>query len=149
MLIAPVLVLTSFCLLMVTNVSLPFYMQIWTNRVFSRFRVFTGVAGDGMTKKNQFGLGEVNFDALSFFLVTLPCAYFFFSTLNKVLSGPVLDMELKLKAIGNAFGMTGTLALSFFLIPVTRHSVLLVAIGWSPLQVCTLLLPWSFEAFIR
>ena len=110
MLIAPVLVLTSLCLLLVTNAPLVSSsgLSAWTNRIFSRLRGFPGLAGDGISKSNQFALGEVNFEALSFLLVSFPCLWFFFSTLNKVLPGPPQDTEAKLKAIGNAFGFSGT-----------------------------------------
>ncbi|CAB9506527.1 Ferric reduction oxidase [Seminavis robusta] len=134
MLIAPLLIVTSICNLIVTTADQPSHMQRSINAIFVRLRGFSGMAGDGLNKRNQFALGEVNFDWMAFFLVTMPVFWFFVFTLDQVLDGRQLTQELRLKAIGNAFGMAGTLALSFFLIPVARHSVLLVAMGWSPLQ---------------
>lgn len=133
MLIAPLLIVSNICTFIVTTAPLSSPLQGWANKAVASIRGFSGTAGDGVFKKNQFAFGDISFGFLGCFLVTLPVFSFFVLTMNKVVMGqPFLDQVQKLKAIGNAFGMAGTLALSFFLVPVARHSILLVAMGWSP-----------------
>ena len=134
MLISPILIVTSICTLIVTAAPQPVHLQRCTNMIFARIRRFTTKTDSGMPKRNQSALGEINFDCMACCLVTVPVVWFFAFTLQQVLKGRNLSEELELKVIGNAFGMAGTLALSFFLIPVARHSVLLVAMGWSPVH---------------
>lgn len=137
MLISPAIIVSTICQLIITNLPLKKRLQARANQLFALFRGFEPNS-DGIRKKNQYGLGDFNFNYLAFFLVTLPVLSFFFMTLSTVVGGSDLTVYFtgddKWKSISNASAMAGTLALSFFLIPVTRHSVLLVAMGWSPLQ---------------
>ena len=149
MLIAPLLIVTNICTFVITAAPLSSYLQCWTNNAFASVRGFQGTAGDGLAKKNQFGLGEINFDFMGFFLVSLPVFVFFVLTMDKVVVGQeFLDQPQTLKVVGNAFGMAGTLALSFFLVPVARHSILLVAMGWSPLQALRIHIWAGYTSFL-
>ena len=133
MLISPMLFVSALCHLMITDAPLKNRLQIRINAFFARYRGFE-YKEDGIEKKNQFGLGELSYNYLAIFLVTMPVIFFFILTLDNVLGGEEVSGEDKWKAISNASALAGTLALSFFLIPVTRHSILLVAMGWNPIQ---------------
>jgi predicted ferric reductase len=133
LLISPVLIVSCLCLLLVTNAPLPRRCQHWANMFFASLRTHES---HGASKKNQFGIGELSFNLVAVFLVAMPVFGFLILTIEKAVIGQQYPLvkEEKLRAISNAAGMAGTLALSFFLIPVARHSVLLVALGWNPLQ---------------
>lgn len=141
--------MSNICTFIVTTAPLSSPLQGWANKAVASIRGFSGTAGDGVFKKNQFAFGDISFGFLGFFLVTLPVFSFVVLTMNKVVMGqPFLDQVQKLKAIGNAFGMAGTLALSFFLVPVARHSILLVAMGWSPLQALRIHIWAGYTSFL-
>ena len=149
MLVAPLLIVSNICTFIITRAPLSSPLQGWANKAAASIRVFSGTAGDDVVKKNQFAMGEINFDFLGFFCVTLPVISFFVLTLDKVVMGQsFLDQVQKLKAIGNAFGMAGALALTFFLVPVARHSILLVAMGWSPLQALRIHIWAGYTSFL-
>ena len=91
----------------------------------------------------------MNFDYLACVLVVLPLLAYFYCSLDRRLINPEDEVtaQRKLRTIANTAGIAGVLALSFFLIPVTRHSVLLVALGWSPVQALRLHVWAGFTSF--
>ncbi|GAX28218.1 hypothetical protein FisN_41Lu013 [Fistulifera solaris] len=93
-------------------------------------------------KVNQFGRGEPNFNAISIWLVFLPMvigvvAYlpisFKWADEVAITEGTSRTKERMISA-SYLSGWGSFMCLAFFLIPVTRHSVLLAAMGWSPIH---------------
>jgi len=96
-------------------------------------------------KENQFGRGEPNFNAMAIFLAFIPMIYLFSTGLPNWFSYIPIEVEegyldpgdvlkTKIEWASYLFGWVACVCLIFFLIPVTRHSVLLAAMGWSPIH---------------
>jgi predicted ferric reductase len=92
---------------------------------------------------NQFGCGQANFNVVALCLVVVPAvasavAYIprCFEWAERAASAkPQADVRrLQIEYLSYMFGWMSVMCLSFFLIPVTRHSVLLAAMGWSPVH---------------
>mmetsp|Transcript_33416 Transcript_33416/g.67439 ORF Transcript_33416/g.67439 Transcript_33416/m.67439 type:complete len:793 (-) Transcript_33416:247-2625(-) len=75
-------------------------------------------------------LSRSNFDMVSFIFVVIPCLIYFVSGIYRHLYGHDLSREKQIKEVSNAGGQMAMIALSFFLVPVARHSVLLDLMGW-------------------
>lgn len=97
--------------------------------------------GVAIHKKNQFGVGQPDFNLMSFWLVFLPGLFLFATSVNQSLhhASHAADethgyTQRAVEYVSYLAGWVGTLLISFFLIPVTRHSVLLVAMNWSPVH---------------
>ncbi|KAL7558547.1 hypothetical protein ACA910_015749 [Epithemia clementina (nom. ined.)] len=139
---APLLIAASACLLLVTATSLPRYAHTWVNYFFSCYR-----GGQDEKKKNQFGLGEANFNYVAIFLVVVPPFAYFMENLDRRVFGEDETGEQKLKTAADTAGLAGVLCLSFFLVPVARHSILLVAMGWSPVHALRIHVWAGFASF--
>jgi predicted ferric reductase len=92
---------------------------------------------------NQFGCGQANFNVVALCLVAVPAvasavAYIprcFEWAERAATAKPQADVRrLQIEYLSYMFGWMSVMCLSFFLIPVTRHSVLLAAAGWSPVH---------------
>jgi predicted ferric reductase len=140
----PLLLAASLAALLLTNEPLPTWRLSWVNKTFEylrRFRIEDAEYGVAIHKKNQFGVGQPDFNLMAFWLVFLP-GVLLFSTgvhhcLNYAKEGADEDhsrTQLAVEYISYQAGWVGTVVLSFFLIPVTRHSVLLAAMNWSPVH---------------
>jgi predicted ferric reductase len=83
------------------------------------------------------GGGDINFDRLALvfgLLPTLSClGCITFRHLQSATSYQKQVME-----VGNAFGTAAVIALSFWLIPVTKHSILLKIMDWNPIHAIRL-----------
>ena len=95
--------------------------------------------GVALYRKNQFGVGQPDFNLLSFWLIFVPFMVLFATFTNRYLAFAVDEMGVRVTEdavlyVSIAAGLAGTLCLSFFLIPVSRHSILLVAMNWSPVH---------------
>jgi predicted ferric reductase len=79
-------------------------------------------------------VARMGFDALSALFLLLPCAVYFVAAIYRHLYAHdgELDMDKKVMEIANAGGMVAMVMLSWFLIPVARHTALLTLMGWSP-----------------
>lgn len=79
-------------------------------------------------------ISRMGFDALSALFILMPCTVYFVSAIYRHLYSHEGEMAVdkKVMEIANAGGMMAMIALSWFLIPVARHSVLLSLVGWSP-----------------
>ena len=142
----PILLASSLAALLLTNVPLPSWRFSWVNKCFARLRRFKiedAEYGVALSKRNQFGVGPPNFDLMAFWLMVLPAIISYFGYISVSLEyarDPEYLEEgssVKQSSIESASylsGWAGTVVLSFFLIPVTRHSVLLVAMNWSPVH---------------
>jgi predicted ferric reductase len=126
--------------LIITTTPLPVYRTNWINTTFSFFRNFKisdAEEGNRIAKENQFlkGAGQLNFDWVAICFIVIPCG-----VVNMVgyetplLKNDYAEERDRWYFTAYMFGWAGTMMLSFFLIPVTRHSVLLVAMGWSPVH---------------
>jgi predicted ferric reductase len=139
----PVLLAASICTLLLTSAVLPARRLTWVNEFFRklvRFRIMDAEHGVAINKKNQFGVGQPNFDLMSFWLIAIPTTFYFaFNTWTWIRvyavdeNGARVTEDAVLNA-SVAAAIAGTICLSFFLIPVSRHSVLLVAMNWSPVH---------------
>lgn len=93
-----------------------------------------------MAKANQFlrGTGQLNFNYVGIVVAVIPSLINFVIYCAQTPKYYPADMEGATRDrylfISLMFGWAGTVALAFFLIPVTRHSVLLAALGWSPIH---------------
>lgn len=90
--------------------------------------------GVALYKKNQFGVGQPDFNLMSFWLIFVPFLVVFTTYIKPYLADAVDEMGVRVTEtavlyVSIAAGLAGTLYLSFFLIPVSRHSILLVAMN--------------------
>jgi predicted ferric reductase len=141
---------------MITTTPLPSWRTSWVNKLFAsirKFKLSAAEEGRMIAKKNQFGIGEINFNYLAILLIVMPCLGYFLATMDRRLINVEpnpdrpLTAERKMLTVANTSGIVGVLALAFFLIPVTRHSVLLAAMGWSPVQALRLHVWAGFTSF--
>jgi predicted ferric reductase len=111
------------------------------------FRCLTSEAEYGhdlaSKKSNQFGRGEPNFNAVAIWLAFLPITVGVLAFLPSsveyadevaALEGSPSAIKLRVEAVASLFARASIVCLVFFLIPVTRHGVLLAAMGWSPVH---------------
>jgi predicted ferric reductase len=114
-----------------------------------KFPLASAEEGHQIHKKNQFLKGEVDFNVLSLWLVAMPTFITFFwyipismDFVNTESEGHSWDDQRLARertySMSMLAGFYGVFALSWFLIPVARHSVLLVAMGWSPVHALRL-----------
>jgi Ferric reductase like transmembrane component/Ferric reductase NAD binding domain len=80
------------------------------------------------------GAGDAPMGVIALVFLVLPLSIFTFATIHRHLSGSSSsssseDMDYKVKEIGNSFGMAALVAMSYVLIPVSRHSPLLLPIS--------------------
>jgi predicted ferric reductase len=143
----PIMIVACASHLILTNAALPANKFGWANKVIAyvvRFRPASAEEGYHIAKKNQFLKGEPNFNVIALFVIGLPFVLqlTYFKT-----SMPSYDAEAveygwddkrlqreKTLEVSYMSGWIGIFALMWFLIPVARHSVLLVAMGWSPVH---------------
>ena len=138
----PVLLAASIVTLLLTSTILPARRLSWVNTLFNKlrgFRIMDAEHGAAIYRKNQFGVGQPDFNLMSFWLIFMPFMVYFATTIKPYLAYAVDDVgnrvtETAVLYVSIAAGIAGTLCLSFFLIPVSRHSVLLVAMNWSPVH---------------
>jgi predicted ferric reductase len=140
----PLLLAASLSSLLLTNVPLPAWRLSWVNKAFARirrFRIEDAEHGVAIHKKNQFAVGQPNFNLMAFWLVFLPGIVLFTTDIHQKLQKAedradedTSETQLAVEYISYHAGWTGTIVLSFFLIPVTRHSILLAAMNWSPVH---------------
>jgi hypothetical protein len=168
--ITPTLIASSIAALFLTSAKLPSWRLSWFNKFFALLRgfgpscfsrlrakvrtLFRDILSDadyghGIAKKNQFAIGEPNFNAMAVWVVFLPLMLGVWAYLpaalayadDEVAEHPEEDLnltKLKLLRASHLSGFGGALAMAWFLIPVARHSVLLVAMGWSPVHALRL-----------
>ncbi|KAG7367588.1 ferric reductase like transmembrane component [Nitzschia inconspicua] len=142
--------------LLITSAPLPTWRTVWVNKIISYvrgYRVTAAEDGKSIAMKNQFMLGtaELNFNYVAILVVVIP------TTINYIIYMAQTDayypkdaedsMKDRFEWTGVMFGWAGILALAFFLIPVTRHSILLVAMGWSPVHALRIHIVAGWFAF--
>jgi predicted ferric reductase len=127
----------------ITSSPLPSTRTSWFNKFFAAIRTFKD-----NKSRNQFLLSELNFNLVAICLFVLPPLVYFISSVDRRVNGTGLTNARKVRNIANISGVGGILALSFFLIPVARHSVLLTAMGWSPVRALRLHVWAGFTSFI-
>jgi predicted ferric reductase len=84
------------------------------------------------------GNGDRNFDLYSVLFILLPGIIFTASSIYRHLRHRRIDLAESLKEVGNSFGMVALIALSFFLVPVSRHGPILKVLGWNPARAVRL-----------
>lgn len=152
----PIFIAAGIAYLLIDNKTLSVKTWSWVTNPIASIRSFpmaSAEEGRQIYKKNQFLKGDWNFDVLSFLLIWLPMFVSFFWYLP--VSMNYVDEEAQANdwdykrvtrertfSISMLTGWQGVFALTWFLIPVARHSVLLVAMGWSPVQALRLHI-WS------
>lgn len=147
----PILLVACANTMLLTNQKLPpaWRCLSWITKVVSKIRSFQiqldlpPERGVMIQKKNQFGIGEWNFNVIAFFLLGLPAIAIFWRYLDfyqeyntspdSVRNDP-FRKKSEIKYVAYLSGWAAIITLSFFLIPVTRHSVLLTAMNWSPIH---------------
>lgn len=158
MAICPLLMISCVSLLLMTDVSFPHpgHISSWFQKMMNvktPFRLADAEEARSIATKNQFGVGDINFNYASFVFVVVPSCLFLMATIHRVLinnddDDDKMEPERKLAFVADLFGLTGTVVLSFFLIPVSRHSVVLVAMGWSPVHALRFHIWSGFTAYI-
>jgi predicted ferric reductase len=135
---SPLLVISCLSYLLLTEASLPNWRTSWFNKAIGNIRPFKLTDAEvarSIAKKNQFGLGDIDFNYAAVVFLVIPSIIFTYATIDRsIFRDEELAPEGRLKVVADLFGLAGTIILSFFLIPVARHSVLLVALGWSPVH---------------
>lgn len=140
---SPLLIAALIAIFAITRSPLSSNRMSWINKVFGFIRKPKNPA-----HKNQFFVWDVNFNYLSILIIVLPlCCYFAISMTIFLRGSKSLPAETILTITADFFGFTGTLAMTFFLIPVARHSVLLSAMGWSPVHALRLHIWAGFFSF--
>jgi predicted ferric reductase len=143
----PPLIAASFSYLLLTNAPLPANKLGWINKMIAyvvRFRPESAEEGYHIAKKNQFLKGEPNFNLIAMLVIGATCV------VQLTFRKPDIEHvdaeaeefgwdDLRVgreQILGGSYlsGWIGIFALMWFLIPVARHSVLLVALGWSPVH---------------
>jgi hypothetical protein len=119
----------------------------WINRAFAwmvRFPSESAKEGYHIAKKNQFLKGQPDFDLVALFVIGITFVFQLVSidsSLDRVNTRAEeygwdywrVQRETTLR-VSYMSGWVGIFALMWFLIPVARHSVILVALGWSPVH---------------
>ena len=156
----PLLITASLATLFLTNETLPFWRFSYINKLVSRIRTFRSEdaeLGTSIYKKNQFVVGYPNFNHIAFWFTLLPGMIYFltFAKINLVyhVDDDIIPMDksqhqFHMECISNTAAWAGTIVLSFFLIPVTRHSVLLVALNWSPIHALRIHIWAGYTSFL-
>jgi predicted ferric reductase len=142
----PLLLASCLGALLLTTHKLPSWRMSWFQKIISSIRRHSIESADyghdiAIQKKNQFGRGEANFDALAIWLVTIPMLVSIFAYLPLVVQSAeeyaveegLNVQQVQVEWVSYTFGWGSVLCLGFFMIPVTRHSILLAAMGWSPI----------------
>jgi len=80
------------------------------------------------------GDGDPNYTFLGILLFVLPTLTYLALQLNDALRSDVYSH----RHVANIFGKTSMMAMSYFLIPVSRHSILLTSMGWDPIHAAQL-----------
>lgn len=155
----PTVLLTGFCALVLTDSKLPMWRLSWVNKFFSalrRHRSSDADYGRDVAKKNQFAIGEPDFNLMSLWLIIIPLlvACFGYIPISVKYADMTAEQEgknvvlLRWEATSYLFGWASVLCLVWFLIPVTRHSILLVAMGWSPIHALRIHIWAGYLSFI-
>jgi len=77
--------------------------------------------------------GDWDFDRFSFVFLALPVTSCLFLTISRhLLTANTFDQQVM--GIGNSCATAAVIALSFWMIPVTKHSIILSVFGWSPIH---------------
>ncbi|KAL9182115.1 hypothetical protein ACHAXT_012767 [Thalassiosira profunda] len=114
------------------------YQRIKSNLAHNRFVQKLGGIGQSMSRRLR-NDNHYNLLFLSAFIILMPCAIYF---AGKV-SGHLTDAKeagegINHKKIANDFGKLGASALAFLLLPVSKHSPLLGAVGLSEVHAIRL-----------
>ena len=155
----PLLLVASISTLLLTNAPLPARRLSWVNKIFAhvrRFRIMDAEHGVAIQKKNQFGVGHPDFNLMSIWLILIPGTLLFCTYIHHTLHHArdpeklpegVTVRQRSVEYVSYTAGWAGSVILSFFLIPVSRHSVLLVAMNWSPVHALRIHIWAGYFAF--
>jgi hypothetical protein len=155
----PLLLAACTITLLLTNATLSAHRLSWFNKVvgrFRQFRIMDAEHGVALYKKNQFGAGQVDFNLMSFWLIFIPGVILFVTYIHNSLKSArdpeslhdgVTVRQHEVEYISYTAGWVGAVLMSFFLIPVSRHSVLLVAMNWSPVHALRIHIWAGYVAF--
>jgi predicted ferric reductase len=158
--LGPLLLASSASALLLTNHKLPTWRLRWIQKTLSSLRSHRNEVAkyghDIAMKKNQFGRGEANFNFIAIWLIVIPMIVGVFAYIpssikyadERAAEEGLSSMQLRIEYISYLFGWGSTMCLVFFLIPVTRHSILLAAMGWSPILALRIHIWSGYLAFI-
>ena len=108
------------------------------------------------SKVNQFARGEPNFNVMAFWLAFLPMVIGILGSIpsslerseERAIQRGTSVTKRQIEGISYLFGWVSCVCLAFFLIPVTRHSVLLAAMGWSPIHALRIHIWFGYLSFV-
>ena len=169
--VTPTMIASCVCALLLTSHKLPASTRLsWTRKTLASLRqhplaktaaATTNDADYGydlsLKKVNQFGRGEPDFNVMSWWLVIIPTGFGMLCYIplsfkwaqEEVLEDPDKnEIKERIKNISDMFGWQSILCLAFYLIPVTRHSVLLAAMGWSPIHALRIHIWTGYISFV-
>jgi Ferric reductase like transmembrane component/Ferric reductase NAD binding domain len=158
--LGPMLLASTASVLLLTNHKLPNWRLSWIQKTLSSLRRHRDDVAkyghDIAMKKNQFGRGEANFNVMAVWLIVFPQIIGVFAYIpsslkyadERAAEEGLNPMQLRVEYISYLFGWGSTMCLVFFLIPVTRHSILLAAMGWSPILALRIHVWSGYLAFI-
>jgi Ferric reductase like transmembrane component len=107
-------------------------------------------------RANQFVRGEPSFNAMAVWLALLPVMLNMLAYLPASVKYSdeadadegVSAMRLRIEGVSYLFGWGSVLSITFFLIPVTKHSVLLAAMGWSPIHALRIRIWYGYMSYV-
>ncbi|KAG7340021.1 ferric reductase like transmembrane component [Nitzschia inconspicua] len=149
----PILLSSTLCYMFMTSTALPVQRISWIVNLADSFRKFqqlpAATEGRQLAVKNQFLVGESDFDHIAVCLIVIPCVVWFLGTMGREINtAEDLTTEGTVNFVASAAGVVGGYAMSLFLIPVSRHSILLVAMGWSPVNALRLHIWAGYTSFL-
>lgn len=142
--VGPFILASSFAYLMLTKTQLPSWTTSWVSDMCAKISWF------GPEKKNQFFLGEINFNYVAILVSFAPAMGFFWGFVSTHVINWTYEGKTgwdTLASVSIYFGLASLVSLAVFLIPVTRHSVLVAAMGWSPVHAIRLHIVSGYFAF--
>lgn len=93
------------------------------------------------------GNGNVNFDRFALLWIFMPLGVYLVCNIHRHFYGNELSYDQKISEVSNAFAFVALLAMSYFLIPVSRQSPILKLLDWDPASAVRLHI-WSGRIII-
>lgn len=87
------------------------------------------------------GFGDLDVDRIALLVLAFPTMIYLLSRICTILfadNGDRTTTEQRAQAIGNAFAIASTISMSFWLIPVSRHGILLQVLSCNPVKAIRL-----------
>ena len=92
--------------------------------------------------KNWFSLfqkgGDIDMNRIAMVFLAFPTTIYLLSIVIRITNETEYTLQHRVRLIGNAFGLAAIVSLSFWLIPISRHSIVLHVLGCNPIDATRL-----------